>query len=742
MHRGYGRCGYERTSVRSAALRGVPVNDLSANSYATGRYRHRGRAGGASLPAGSTSTGFLSRLLRLFVIWRALFGEYRAYRRFVRERDPALPAAFVDRLVTLGPAFVKLGQILSTRPDVLPQAYVDALSRLQERAPELPFDTIRSVVEQELGESLETLFASFDHSPVAAASLAQVHRAVLPDGTVAAIKVQRPAVDRLVRRDLDALESGLRVLARVFPRRMRRTNLLAFFAEFRRYTLGELDFENEGRVIERFRTNFQGYDGVRFPKVFERHTTRRVLTMEWAEGMRLHEAADTLSPEQRNALVSRLIDVLMKMFVSDGLFHADLHPGNIFFHADGSVTLLDFGMYGELTGPQRDRFILYWLAVVQRQTRRAFHHFKRQTQALPEANEAAFFARFAALAERFYRTKLSETSFTKVYLEMMTAGYEHGFVFPSELMLHAKALTTAEALIFVLAPDARFEKISRASIAREYVARTASVELLKRRVTQLAPELLLLGEMPPPQAIDDAWDWDATVEVAGQLREQLSDTVKRLLDRGGLWKTLLESNARGVLEKTSLANKTEAVLAEMWDRYYDLEPSVPIERNLGAVFTTHLAALTLGMHETLLRHGVDKDQSYRLIHDIGWKFYTEMGEPPLLFASAFTRDAEKRLRLATDLFRLYPFGSPGYVWRDVPSAESVVAFDCTRCPVAEFFAKHGASELCVETWCHLDFPLAKKWGGRLERTGTIAMGKDHCDFRWHVENQSTGSGGR
>jgi ubiquinone biosynthesis protein len=700
------------------------------------------RARRASLSAGATPTAFLSRLLRLFVIWRTLFGEYRAYRRFLREEDSALPDTFVDRLITLGPAFVKLGQILSTRPDVLPQAYVDALSRLQERAPEVPSGTIRSVVEQELGEPIETLFANFDPTPVAAASLAQVHRAVLPDGTMAAVKVQRPAIDELVRRDLDALEWGLRVLARVVPKRMRRTNLLGFFAEFRRYTLGELDFANEGRVIERFRANFQGYDGVRFPRVFERYTTRRVLTMEWAEGMRLHAAAATLSPQQREALVSRLIDVLMKMFVSDGLFHADLHPGNIFFHADGSFTLLDFGMYGELTGLQRDRLILYWLAVVQRQTRRAFYHFKCQTEVLPEANEAAFFARFAALAERFYRTKLIETSFTKVYLDMMTAGYEHGFVFPSELMLHAKALTTAEALIFVLAPGARFDKISRASIAREYVARTASIDLIKRRVSQLAPELLLLGEVPPPQAIDDAWDWDATAEVAGQLREQPGDAMKRLLDRGGLWKTLLEADARSVLGKTSLANKTEAVLAEMWDRYYGLEPSVPIERNLGAVFTTHLAALTLGMHETLLRNGVDKSASYRLIHEIGWKFYTKMGEPPLLFASAFTRDPAKRLRLATDLFRFYPFGPPGYAWRDVPSAENVIAFDCTRCAVAEFFAKHGASELCVETWCQLDFPLAKKWGGRLERTGTIAMGKDHCDFRWHVEGESMESGGR
>ena len=383
------------------------MSETSMSSAAAWRPRPRDR-GRSSSPAlrspepAAPAAGPLRGLLRLFVIWWALFREYRAFRRFVRgAADPEIPARFVERLVTLGPAFVKLGQILSTRPDVLPRAYVDALSRLQERAPELPFETVRSTIERELGGPVESLFASFDHRPVASASLAQVHRAVLRDGTSVAVKVQRPDLDRLMRRDLDALELGLTWLSRVFPKRMKRTNLRAFFTEFRRYTLKELDFANEAHVIERFRANFRDRSDVHFPRIFFSHTSARVLTMDWVEGIRLHEAAATLPEELREALVSRVVDVLLKMFVSDGLFHADLHPGNIFFHKDGTFTLLDFGMYGELTFAQRDRFILYWFAVVQRQTRRAFHHFKLQTQILPGADEDAFFHRFADLAEKF-----------------------------------------------------------------------------------------------------------------------------------------------------------------------------------------------------------------------------------------------------------------------------------------------------------------------------------------------------
>ena len=149
-----------------------------------------------------------------------LLPEYRALRRFVTgTASDGAPTRFAARLVALGPVFVKLGQILSTRPDVMPQAYVDALSRLQENGPEVPSEAIRATIESQLGKPVEELFATFEQKPVAAASFAQVHRATLPDGTVVAVKVQRPDLERLVCRDLDAMEAGLGWLYRLFPRR-------------------------------------------------------------------------------------------------------------------------------------------------------------------------------------------------------------------------------------------------------------------------------------------------------------------------------------------------------------------------------------------------------------------------------------------------------------------------------------------------------------------------------------------
>ena len=215
---------------------------------------------------------------RLFPIVRTALGQFRAYRRFVRlspgERAARLdvPERFVAALLDLGPTFVKLGQILSTRPDVLPAEYVAALEVLQERVPPFPFVEVHAVVERELGRSVETAFRSFDPEPVASASLAQVHFAVLPGGERVAVKLQRPGIRERMRADMEMLGRLVGWLARLSPRRAQRANLVEFFSEFRRYTLRELDFAEEGRTMDRFRRNFAGWEGLMTPEVFWDYT--------------------------------------------------------------------------------------------------------------------------------------------------------------------------------------------------------------------------------------------------------------------------------------------------------------------------------------------------------------------------------------------------------------------------------------------------------------------------------------
>lgn len=662
------------------------------------------------------------RLVRIVVV---LSKDMWALRRYHPDKgDIDAPDRFARNLLELGPVFVKLGQILSTRPDILPESYVARLADLQERVPEVDFTTVRRIVEDELAAPLETAFASFETKPVAAASLAQVHKAQLADGRAVAVKVQRPGLEPLFCRDLDALGLGLRIARLIVPRRLRRTNLPAFLSEFRRYSLAELDFRAEAAVMDRFRENLSGQDRVRAPRTYHDQVTGRVLTMDWVEGMRLSEAAASLPEKIRSALIEALVSMLLKMFVSDGLFHADLHPGNIVFHTDGSVTLLDFGMYGELNAGQRDRFVLYWAAVAQRQTRRAYHHFSAQTEALADADHRLFRERFEQLAAAFYAAPSREVSLARTYLAMMRAGYRAGFVFPASLMLHAKALTTAEALLFVLAPDARFDDLSRPFIAREVAARLAGSNPLGR-ITQVLPELLLTGTLPPAEAIDETWDHTATCRIERGVLEAIIPSGESV-SRAAL--TVLFRH----FALQHLSEETDAILSETRAAYELLEHDLPLEQNAGAILTTHLAALTLALHRSLIARGWSEVQSHRVIHSIGWNIYGRMADPPFEFARAITSHPAKRLQIATSLFRRFPFGPPGYGWRNVEAGENIVAFDCTKCPVAEFFAGHDSSALCTATWCALDFPVAEKWGGRLLRPKTIAGGHDHCDFRWHT----------
>lgn len=677
-----------------------------------------------------------SLIFRLIRIIQTVLREFWALRRFMRlsseERvaQPHVPQRFVKALLDLGPTFIKLGQILSTRPDLLPGEYIAALGILHERVPPFAYVDVEATLRQAFGKDIRQVFHFFAAEPVAAASLSQAHFAVLPDGREVAVKVQRPQVRQMINRDMIILSWLIGLLRRLFPRRVQRLNLVEGFNEFRRYTLHELDFSLEGATLERFQANFQGWEDIVFPAVCWDYTSPKVLTMSRVAGLRLGEAMEAFSPEERNRLNRRIMELEMKMFIADGFFHADLHPGNIFFRQDGKIVILDVGMVGELTGSQRDRFMLYMLAVAQKQTRRAFYHLVKQTQVLPWADEEGFYRKFKELADAFYAATLSQVSLAQVYLGIILHGSRFGFIFPSDLLLHAKAITTAEALAFTLAPDLNFAEAIQPIIARELCQRAFDGRHLQRRAEQILPELILIGEIPPAEAQDDYRDdvmphflWSTAAKV-------LSTKLNEFEQGAGLMKAIVNPYAWQVLTDHYPDAQVKEILERTWMRYLDLEPSIPHQKTFGARFTVHAAAAIIALYEVLTATGQTKDGAAHLIYQIAWEVYTVMGDLPWFIGGTFTQDGLRRLKLATDAFRSFPFGSPAYLWQDVDAGDGVVAFDCLRCPVAEYFASHNLSELCVKTFCNLDFPLAEQWGAKLERTGTLASGAPRCDFRW------------
>ncbi len=462
--------------------------------------------------------------------------------------------------------------------------------------------------------------------------------------------------------------------------------------------------------------------------------------MERIAGLRLPEIASKLSELQRRRLSHRLLEMEMKMFISDGFFHADLHPGNILFTEDGKIALLDFGMYGELSDEHRDHFILYWYAGLQRQTKRAFYHLIQQTTRLKHADEAAYYAKFKELAERFYGSRITERSLTQTYLAIIVSGATFGFVFPSDLLLHAKALTTAEALALTLTPDLTFATEMRPILVHEFTKRALDFGRLKVLAERVLPELLLFGSLPPaslhePSASSFAFpfNWGDTLKLLGEQVQTMQPSVSSLIP-------LLDPHVRQALIHIYGEREVDDILESTWATYGERAPSVPAPATIGARVMVQLSALTIAMYEALLAAGQSADGATALIYDTAWLVYTKMGAVPWAMAGIVSGDGYEKLRFATAAFRHFPFDSPSYVWQDVEAEPGVVAFNCLKCPVAEHFRAHNLSELCVNTWCKLDYPLARQWGSELTRTRTLATGAALCDFRWQAVSESTESG--
>jgi predicted unusual protein kinase regulating ubiquinone biosynthesis (AarF/ABC1/UbiB family) len=437
-------------------------------------------------------------LTSLFNIIISFYKQYKSFRKFSRlseqEKNASfIPKDFVKRVLSLGPTFIKLGQVLSTRPDILPPQYISALELLQEHVPPFDFTQVKKIIEQERDAPLEEIYKSFETQPVASASLSQVHFAILKSGEEVAVKIRRPKVKEQIQSDLKLLGRIISMAGFFKPKMLKNLNLQTLFREFKRYSLQELDFSNEGSVYDRFKQNFQENPQVIFPKVYWEYTTESVLTMERVSGLRLNQVRDTMDPESRNKLANAVIETLIHMFVCDGFFHADMHPGNIFFGEDGTIKLIDVGMYGELNNEQRDRFILYWLAVVLKEKKRAFYHLVQLLESTPEADEAAFYLFYEDLLDKFYASTVRERSLTQTYMEIVMAATRYGFVPSSEMLLQAKALTTAENLAFVLAPEFNFADATKPVITKAF-AKRSNIENLIQRFTGSFPKWLLLGE--------------------------------------------------------------------------------------------------------------------------------------------------------------------------------------------------------------------------------------------------------
>ena len=351
----------------------------------------------------------------------------------------------------LGPTFVKLGQILSTRPDLLPPGILNELTQLQDQVSPLPFDQVVQQLRLALGPGFREHFETLDETPLASASIAQVHRATLKDGTAVVLKVQRPGLRPKIESDLNILRAIANWVEESFveAEAMDLGGVLRGFAK----SLGqELDFCCEVRNMARFRRKFIDDPRVRIPKVFEHLSSTEVLCMEFAEGRKFSEVL--ASGEDTRPLVEVYFKTAYKMLFVDGFFHGDLHPGNVFVQADGGLAIIDCGMVGRLTPAMKDRLIDILHAVLNEDLETLARCFYDLAIPNGKVNYSEFEADAIEIADRYLGgVPLSEIKIGVLFGELVTAATRHNVRMPSDFTMMFKAIVTTEGLAKSIAPD-------------------------------------------------------------------------------------------------------------------------------------------------------------------------------------------------------------------------------------------------------------------------------------------------
>jgi ubiquinone biosynthesis protein len=400
--------------------------------------------------------------------------------------------ALREALDELGPTFVKFGQLLSMRPDVLPPDIIAELRALQDDVRPFPFEQAEQVIEADLGLSLEKLFLDFEPVPIAAASIGQVHRAVLPNGRRVAVKVQRPGAPRQIEADLALLYQA----ARIAKERVRAFDFIdarALVDEFARSIRQELDYRLEGRNAEAFRRNFAGHPHVRIPRVYWSYTRPRVLTLEFLDGTQVADLDPNVVPiEERRELAYRMTETWMTMIFRDGFFHGDPHPANILvLEGTDRIGLVDFGLAGNLTDDDMTKLTRLFIDAANENVDALPRRLADLGVRYPKEREEQFLVELRELYYRYYGATLAEIDPLQVIREGFQLIYSLNLRLPTRFVLLDKAIATLGSVGVELYPDFNvFE------VARPYARRLMTERLTPRRIARRArKESVRLGEI-------------------------------------------------------------------------------------------------------------------------------------------------------------------------------------------------------------------------------------------------------
>ncbi|GAB7053572.1 MULTISPECIES: 2-polyprenylphenol 6-hydroxylase [unclassified Paenibacillus] len=402
-----------------------------------------------------------------------------------KKKDPKTVGERI-RLVLqeLGPTFVKLGQIASTRPDLLPEEIIRELEKLQDRVPPFSFQEVRGIIQEELADEPDNIFQHFEDTPLAAASIGQVHQAVLRTGEKVAVKVQRPNIASVIETDLEILQD-LAALAEHRLEWAARYQIRNMVDEFSKSLRAELDYTMESRNAEKIAKQFGNDPAIYVPKVFLEYSAKKVLTMEYVDGVKLNEP-DKLKQYGYNPknLAERLAKAIFHQIFNNGFFHGDPHPGNVLVLPGEVIAFIDFGMVGRLSPEMKYHFSSLVIALMRQSTDGVIKAILRMGLVPDDVNMAQLRGDVEQLREKYYGVPLSQISLGEAVNDLFRTAFRHSIRIPPDLTLLGKTLLTVEGVVEKLDPAFRIfdiaEPIGRQLLKERLHPKSVSVTVWNR----------------------------------------------------------------------------------------------------------------------------------------------------------------------------------------------------------------------------------------------------------------------
>jgi len=359
----------------------------------------------------------------------------------------------VQNLLNLGPTFIKIGQALSTRADLIPLEYVQEFSQLQDRVPPFASEQAIAVVEKELGKSIQSSFRNFDPKPIAAASLGQVHRARLHTGEDIVVKVQRPGLEQLFNLDFEILHRLVRLLTQ-FSKGLKKYNLEAIYQEFFELLFQEIDYIHEGKNADRFRENFQKYHKVISPKVYWQYTTHKILSLEYLPGIKIDDLqtleANKINPKE---VIQLGITCYLKQLLEDGFFQSDPHPGNMAVTTQGEIIFYDFGTMAEVKSIAQDQMVKTFFAVLKNDANEVVQTLIYMGLIEPVSDMTPIKRMVSFLLKEFRDKPIDVRAFEQLTDEIYLMFEQQPFRLPPQMTFIIKSLTTLDGIARVLDPQ-------------------------------------------------------------------------------------------------------------------------------------------------------------------------------------------------------------------------------------------------------------------------------------------------